>query len=100
MFRLPSLSLFSIWFALALSAGCASGWVWALNGDFGACVKGTTGKSYQKTIMALDGTIDLGIKLAVASIGAGGALLFGLKSGMALSSNGKVILLSAVLLLS
>src|SRR5436305_1397211 len=100
MIKLPPLNLFSMWFALALVAACASAWAWALNGDFGACVKGSTGDSLQKTVAALEGTIDLGIKLAVALIGAGGALLFGLKSGLPLSSNGKVCLLTAVLLLS
>src|SRR5271166_6379081 len=92
------LKLFGI--GLAFTAICAAGWVWALTGDFGACVKGSIGESLQKTVAALEGTIDLGIKLAVALIGAGGALLFGLKAGATLSIKGKVSLLLAVLLLS
>ncbi|WP_316199365.1 hypothetical protein [Bradyrhizobium sp. SZCCHNS2002] len=97
MLSLTRIKPFGIAFAFAVM--CAAGWVWALNGDFGACVTGSTDKSLQNTVAALDSTIDLGIKLAIALIGAGGALLFGLKAGVTMSINGKVSLLFAILLL-
>jgi hypothetical protein len=88
-----------VWIMMILfAAACAGIWLWSLNGEFGACVKGTIGDTLQKTITTVDGIIELAIKLSITLVGAGAALLLGLKSGMRLTPGVKVLTLTAVLL--
>jgi hypothetical protein len=71
---------------------------WALNGDAGVCVKGETGDFLQKTATALDGTVELGLKLSTALIGGGVAILIGISSGVRMSTYSRTTLLVAMLL--
>jgi hypothetical protein len=73
-------------------------WGWIIAGTFGACVVGTTGDTLQKTVSALDSTMDLGIKLSVALIGAVGAVVLGIKSGMRLTPWSKTLLIICAVL--
>jgi hypothetical protein len=52
---------------------------------------------YQKTISALDGIVDLSVKIGTALVGLGAALLIGLKSGVSLTPFSRIlVLVSAV----
>jgi hypothetical protein len=54
---------------------------------------------YAKAIAALDGIVDLGIKLSTTLVGLGAALLIGWKSGLKLTIPVKLIVIIASLLL-
>lgn len=82
----------------ALTLASAAIWIWVLQGGFGACVVGSTDDALQKTVAALDSTVDLGIKLSVALVGAAGAILLGLKSGLTLTTWTRALLLIAAVL--
>lgn len=71
---------------------------WALFGGFAACPAGETGETFQKTIATLDGTIELGLKLSVALIGAGAAVILGLKTGIRMTQRVKAVLFTAIIL--
>jgi hypothetical protein len=71
---------------------------WALNGDAGICIKGETSDFLQKMAAALDGTVELGLKLSTALIGGGIAILIGISSGAHMSPRSRTILLIAMLL--
>jgi hypothetical protein len=86
----------TILLALFLAA-TAVVWWWALSGDFGACLKGTTDEHLQKSVAVLDATIDLGTKLSTTLVGVGAALLIGLKQGVKLSPWPKLLLLLAII---
>ncbi len=70
--------------------------VW--NASFGACVRGSVGESYQKTISALDGTVDLGLKLSTTLVGFGAALLIGIKDSVRMTPTLRVLVLVSTLL--
>jgi hypothetical protein len=72
--------------------------LWAWFGSFGACVYGQTDESYQKTIAALDGIADLGLKLSTSLVGFGAALLIGLKGGLSLTAPVRTFLLISMLM--
>jgi hypothetical protein len=72
--------------------------LWAMYGSFGACVRGETSDSFQKTIAALDGIVDLGLKLSTTLVGFGALLLIGLKSGLSLTAPVRAFLLVSTLL--
>jgi hypothetical protein len=72
--------------------------LWVLLGAFGACVSGDTGESFQKTIAALDGIADLGLKLSTSLVGLGAALLIGLKSGLTLTAPVRASLIVSMLM--
>jgi hypothetical protein len=71
-------------------------WVWW--GSFGACVTGSMDDNLQKTIAALDGIVDLGLKLSTSLVGFGAALLIGLKGGLTLTSSVRTSLLLSMLM--
>jgi hypothetical protein len=85
------------WAFVLFASVCAVMWIWALQGTFGGCVKGTTSEALQKTITTLNDTIDLGIKLSITLVGAGTALLVGLKAGVRLTAWVKTLLLIGIL---
>lgn len=94
-----SLSAIGGWVLCALIAlGSLATWGWAWTGGFGACVKGSTGSTLTNTVAVLQDTMDLGVKLSVTLVGAGAALLIGLKQGVQLHYSVKTLLLFAVLL--
>ena len=70
--------------------------VW--NAPFGACVRGDLGENYQKTISALDGTVDLGLKLSTTLVGFGAALLIGIKDSVRMTPTLRVLVLVSTLL--
>lgn len=72
---------------------------WAFSGDVAVCVRGQAGEYLQKTAQALDGTIDLELKLSVSLIGGGIALLIGLKTGVPFTPTSRTALLIAIILL-
>ncbi|MBY0250036.1 MAG: hypothetical protein K2X54_01410 [Methylobacterium organophilum] len=82
-----------------LAVAVASGWIWrgVLAADYGVCVRGLSGDYFDKALTALDSNIELGIKLSVAIVGVGGALLLGLKSGIEMPRWMKAILVTALL---
>jgi hypothetical protein len=51
---------------------------YVLNASF-VCTRGVLDQNYQNTIKALDGTVDLGLKLSTTLVGFGAALLIGIK---------------------
>jgi len=77
----------------ALALFSLGGFVWVLNGSFGACVRGGTDDSLQKTITALDGIVDLELKLSTAIIGFVAALFVGLKGGLNMTAPVRISLL-------
>ena len=60
-----------------------------------AAVEAKELEPYQKTIAALDGVVDLSIKLATTLVGLGAAILIGLKSGVRLNSVARLFILLA-----
>jgi hypothetical protein len=72
-------------------------YVFVLNGSF-ACIRGTLGEHYQKTITALDGTVDLGLKLSTTLVGFGAALLIGIKDRLRMSPGVRIAVLVSTLL--
>jgi hypothetical protein len=72
--------------------------IWVLRGSFVACVRGTTSEDLQKTIAALDGIADVGLKLSTTLTGLGAAVLIGLKKGLKLTPSIRVSLLVSSLL--
>jgi hypothetical protein len=64
----------------------ASGFVYGYAGA-AVCLPEDIAKSenFQKTIAALDGIVDLGLKLSTSLVGFGAALLIGLKGGLTLT---------------
>src|SRR5262249_52868280 len=70
--------------------------VW--NASFGACVRGNLAENYQKTISALDGTVDLGLKLSTTLVGFGAALLIGIKDSVRMTPTLRVLVLVSTLL--
>ena len=71
---------------------------WAFAGRIAPCAIGQTDEYLQKTVAALDITIELELKLSVALIGGGIALLLGLKSGVEMSPYSRTALLIAIML--
>jgi hypothetical protein len=43
--------------------------IWVITASFGACVTGNMNENLQKTIGALDGIVDLGLKLSTSLVG-------------------------------
>jgi hypothetical protein len=72
--------------------------LWVRYGSFGACVFGDTDESFQKTIAALDGIADVGLKLSTSLVGFGAALLIGLKAGLTLTVPVRTLLLISMLM--
>ena len=65
---------------------------------FGACVRGTNlSESLQRTVTALDGTVDLGIKFSTTLAGLGAAAIIGLKP-VPLRHGTRMVLLISVLI--
>jgi hypothetical protein len=92
--RLQKETIIFVAFALLSAAGL----YWALSGNVVACIKGDTSEHLQKTVQALNETIELGIKLSVTAIGGGIALLLGFKTNLLLSKPAQITLLMAILL--
>jgi hypothetical protein len=80
---------------------CLSGlaYFWAAAGSFKVCTPQDSQDAYAKTIAALDGIVDLGLKLSTTLVGLGAALLIGWKSELKLTFAIRVIILVATLLL-
>jgi hypothetical protein len=72
--------------------------IWVLSGSFGACVAGSLSENLQKTIGALDGIIDLGLKLSTSLVGLAAALLIGLKGGLTLTAPVRTSLIISMLM--
>jgi hypothetical protein len=83
--------------ALAFLSGLAFSWVNA--GSFGVCTPQDMDNNLIRTIAALDGIVDLSIKLSTSLVGVGAALLIGMKSGLRLTFSIKIIIIIATLLL-
>lgn len=87
-------------FALILGTGATlSGAVyyWVLASPSGVCIPGTVGDHHEKTVTALDGTVDLGLKLSTSLVGLGAAALIGLKTGFRLTPATRLFLFIAIL---
>jgi hypothetical protein len=82
-----------------LISGSGALWGWALTAHFPACAQPPTPDEWLvRTAATLDATVDLGIKIAITLVGAGGALLVGLRSTTApLTTPAKLLLLSAII---
>ena len=80
---------------ILVSAGL---WWWALRPRFQSCAQpDKPDKWLVQTAATLDATVDLGIKIAISLVGAGGALLVGLRATtQPLTMTGKLFLLSAI----
>jgi hypothetical protein len=72
---------------------------WIAAGSFSVCTPQESVDPYAKTIAALDGIVDLGLKLSTSLVGLGAALLIGWKAGLKLTFPIKVMILIATLLL-
>jgi hypothetical protein len=88
----PTILVLIISLVLSLSA-----LAWVSLATFGACVSGDLNESYQKTITALDGIADLGLKVSTSLVGIGAALLIGLKTGVSLTGPVRTSLLVSML---
>jgi hypothetical protein len=78
----------------------AVAYFWVAAGSFKVCTPQESSQdTYAKTIGALDGIVDLGLKLSTSLVGLGAALLIGWKSGLKLTFAIKIIILIATLLL-
>jgi hypothetical protein len=73
---------------------------WVASGSFSVCTPQESQDIFAKTIAALDGIVDLGLKLSTTLVGLGAALLIGWKSGLKLTFPIRVIILVATLLLT
>jgi hypothetical protein len=73
--------------------------VWVAAGSFKVCTPQQDVESYAKTIAALDGIVDLGLKLSTTLVGLGAALLIGWKSELKLTFAIRVIVLAATVFL-
>src|ERR1700683_2771596 len=62
-----------------------AGWIWTMEGSF-VCVVSEPSDRFLKTIVALDGIADLGLKFSTSLVGFAAALLIGLKSGLSLTA--------------
>jgi hypothetical protein len=71
--------------------------LWVAAGSFKVCTPQQDAESYAKTIAALDGIVDLGLKLSTTLVGLGAALLIGWKSELKLTFAIRVIVLVATL---
>jgi hypothetical protein len=80
---------------------CLSGvaYLWVAAGSFSVCTPQESQDTYAKTIAALDGIVDLGLKLSTSLVGLGAAVLIGWKAGLKLTFPIKIIILVATLLL-
>ena len=78
---------------------CALAFSWVAAGSFRVCTPQDAEDHLVKTIAALDGIVDLSIKLSTTLVGLGAALLIGLKPGLRLTFSIKVIVIIATLLL-
>jgi hypothetical protein len=74
-------------------------YLWVASGSFSVCTPGEPAEGYAKTIAALDGIVDLGLKLSTTLVGLGAAVLIGWKSGLKLTFPVKILILVATLLL-
>jgi hypothetical protein len=72
---------------------------WVAAGSFSVCTPQESEDTYAKTIAALDGIVDLGMKLSTTLVGFGAALLIGWKSELELTFPIRVIILVSTLLL-
>ena len=77
----------------------ALAYFWVAAGSFSVCTPQESEDTYAKTIAALDGIVDLGLKLSTTLVGFGAALLIGWKSELELTFPIRVIILVATLLL-
>jgi hypothetical protein len=77
----------------------ALAYVWVAAGSFSVCTPQESQDAYAKTIAALDGIVDLGLKLSTTLVGVGAAVLIGWKTELKLTFSIRVIILLATLLL-
>lgn len=87
-------------FALILAAAgiiSAAVYYWVLTSPSGVCIPGTVGDHHEKTVAALDATVDLGLKLSTSLVGLGAAALIGLKTGFRLTAATRLFLFMAIL---
>lgn len=82
----------------AVIMGSLGLFIWTSLGSFGACVVGDLNENFQKTIAALDGIADLGLKLSTSLVGFGAALLIGIKTGVSLTTPVRTALLVSMLM--
>jgi hypothetical protein len=82
---------------LVIATSLAVFW-YVFNASFGACARGTLGENYQNTIKALDGTIDVGLKLSTTLVGFGAALLIGIKDIVRMTAAVRLTVLVSTLL--
>jgi hypothetical protein len=72
---------------------------WVAGGSFTVCTPQDSNENMVKTIAALDGIVDLSIKLSTSLVGLGAALLVGWKTGLKLTFPIKIIIIIAALLM-
>src|SRR5215813_6895715 len=82
--------------AVIVASLVAFWFVW--NAPLGVCVRGNLADNYQKTISALDGTVDLGLKLSTTLVGFGAALLIGIKDSVRMTPALRLLVLVSTLL--
>ena len=93
--RQQTIWIVGILVVLVCLSGLAYVWVAAAS----RCAPQESQDTYAKTIAALDGIVDLGLKLSTSLVGLGAAVLIGWKAGLNLTFPIKVIILAATLLL-
>jgi hypothetical protein len=76
----------------------AAVWIWTMNGSFVCVINDKPSDRFLKTIVALDGIADLGLKFSTSLVGFAAALLIGLKSGLSLTAPVRTSLVVSMLM--
>src|SRR5262249_43433249 len=71
---------------------------WVASGSFKPCAAADLLDRHAKTIVTLDGIIDLGLKLSTTLVGLGAAILIGLKQGLKLTLPIQLLIVIATIL--
>lgn len=79
----PVARLISYFLPAAVVVPSSLVWLSLYNEPSAVCVRGSIDERFEKTIAALDSTVDLGLTLSVSLVGLGAALLVGLTSDLA-----------------